>query len=184
MALRKEDIQKFLDETSNDIFNTLRLSAQLHSMEFGAQEDALPNRLTLRTGATLRALMGTGSRDRASSIAMSEATPDGIRLTYGVRLPWAALQEIGGIRVVTEGMRRFYWAKYFQATDPDSKNKWKRLALFKKTVRYPARPFLFPTVENPDTQNKIAEQVYDLLGDVIQFNYELMITGAKNAERL
>lgn len=148
----------------------------------GAEGESLPDKLTLRTGATLRALMGTGSGNRTSSIAMSETNGDGFKITYGVRLPWAAKHELGGTFAVKEGNRRFFWAKYFTSTDPTDKLKWKRMALFAKSLTYPARPFLLPTVNNSDTINKIAEHLYDFLGDMILFNFQLMVNENKQGD--
>ena len=171
MVLKKNDIQRFITETSVDIFNTLRLSAQLHSMSLGGAEgESSPNRLTLRTGATMRALMGTSSSDSAGSIATSEASSDGFKLTYGVRLPWAVKHEFGGTFAVQAGNRKFFWAKYFNTTDPREKLKWKLMALFAKSLKYPSRPFLTPTVINSDTTNKIKEHLYDLLGEILWLN--------------
>ena len=178
MGLKKHDIQKFITETSNDIFNTLRISAQLHSMVLGGgQGESLPDRLTMRTGATLRALVGSGND--GTSVARSDVVADGFKITYGVRLPWAAKHELGGTFPVQPGNRRFFWAKYFHTTDPKEKLKWKMMALFAKSLKYPARPFLLPTVTNSDTIAKIAEHLYDYLGDIIIFNYQLMINDNK-----
>jgi len=179
MSLTKQEVHKILYESVTDIFNTLRMSAQLHAMELGGRGDALPNRLTLRTGATLRALMGTGARDRATSIATAKPSGDGIQLEYGVQLPWGALHEVGGVRPITEPMRKFYWARYFNEQNPQRKTMWKILALFKTSIKYPPRPFLFPTVENADTQNKIQEHLYDAVERILNVNYTFMIKDAK-----
>ena len=179
MSLTKQEVHKILYESVTDIFNTLRMSAQLHAMELGGRGDALPNRLTLRTGATLRALMGTGARDRATSIATAKPTGDGVQLEYGVRLPWGALHEVGGTIPVQAGHRRYFWAKYFEAKDPAQKDRWRGMALFAKVLKYPPRPFLFPTVENADTQNKIQEHLYDAVERILNVNYTFMIKDAK-----
>jgi phage gpG-like protein len=100
------------------------------------------NQVTDRTGTLLDSILGG-----ANSIRKVEVSGDRASYTIGTTVPYAALQEIGGIRTVTDKMRRFFWAKYFEADiigDPRIE-MWSALR-FKNVIIFPARPYLQPAV--------------------------------------
>lgn len=79
------------------------------------------------------------------SIRKIEVGSDKATFTIGTTLPYAALIAKGGVRVVTEKMRKFFWHKYFTETGA-AKDMWARLR-FKNLIRYLPRPFLEPAAE-------------------------------------
>ena len=97
-----------------------------------------------QSGKLLDSVMGG-----ANSIREIEISSDKARFTIGSKLPYAALQEKGGVRIVTQKMRRFFWAKYFEAREIGSPmiNMWSALR-FKNIIKYPARPYLEPAVRD------------------------------------
>lgn len=95
-----------------------------------------------QSGKLLDSIMGG-----ANSIREIEITPSTARFTIGSKLPYATIQEKGGVRIVTQKMRRFFWAKYFEAREIGSPltNMWSALR-FKDIIKYPPRPYLEPAV--------------------------------------
>ncbi|MCP4394547.1 MAG: hypothetical protein GY804_09820 [Alphaproteobacteria bacterium] len=103
---------------------------------------AVMGKVTTRSGRLMAAVLGEGP----GAIRDIKADGDPAVFTIGVGLPYAALIHDGGVRVVTEKMRRFFWAKYL--TTPAGAadyNMWKALR-YKPTIRYEPRPYLGSTV--------------------------------------
>lgn len=102
-----------------------------------------PSQVTDRTGRLLDAVMG-GS----GAIRKVEFQGDTAKITIGVSgviVPYATLQEKGGVRIVTAKMKRFFWAKYYEGAEPRS--MWSALR-FKNLIKFPPRPFLEPAVRD------------------------------------
>lgn len=99
-------------------------------------------RVTSQSGKLLASIMGGSNSIREIEVTSSKA-----RFTIGSKLPYAALQEKGGVRIVTQKMRRFFWAKYFEAREIGSPliGMWSALR-FKNIIKYPPRPYLEPAV--------------------------------------
>jgi phage gpG-like protein len=104
-----------------------------------------PSQVTDRTGGLLDSIMGG-----ANSIREIEISSDSAKFTIGSNKPYAALQEKGGVRIVTEKMRKFFWAKYLESNiigDTIKGGMWSALR-FKNSIVFPARPYLEPAVKD------------------------------------
>ena len=112
------------------------------------------------------------------------------KITWESTLPYAAIHNEGGEIVVTAKMKRFFWAKYYEANKGMGRRKngelrankqnvqlgataefWKRMALMKEgsTITIPKRQFIgaSPEVE------RIVESIIDECLDEFFKQYEL-----------
>ena len=103
------------------------------------------------------------------------------KITWESTLPYAAIHNEGGEIVVTAKMKRFFWAKYYEANKGMGRRKnvqlgataefWKRMALMKvgSTITIPKRQFIgaSPEVE------RIVESIIDECLDEFFKQYEL-----------
>lgn len=102
----------------------------------------VPGIVTSRSGA-LRASIEGG----LNSIREVVKQPGLMTFRIGSRVPYAALLEKGGVRIVTSAMKRFFWAKYFSSGKGDPlRSMWSALR-FKNIIKYQPRPFLKPAVD-------------------------------------
>lgn len=70
------------------------------------------------------------------------------RLTKGSTVPGAAIHEFGGSIKITARMRRFFWAKYYEASGFE-RLFWQRMALTKKQfINIPKRAYLHPALDD------------------------------------
>jgi len=132
-------------------------------------------RVTDRTGRLLDSIMGG-----AGSIREIKFSGDRATFTIGSKVPYAALQEKGGVRIVTEKMKRFFWHKYFEAKIVGSPllNMWSALR-FKNIIRYPARPYLEPAVR--DVAIEIPEILKRYTMQYLEMTIKESITGTPRA---
>lgn len=124
-----------------------------------------PRRLTHRTGALARVLVDTRNPQAIHRVKMNGLEASGefglgpeATHTYGIH-------EAGGTipartQDITERMRKFFWAKYYEGQD----DRWKFMALSKGPLNIPAfdmpaRPFLAPSVIDPDVR-EAAQTMY------------------------
>lgn len=103
-----------------------------------------PGIVTSRTGTLVNSILG--GKGNPEHIRKVEFTGDSLELTIGTKVPYAALLEKGGIRIVTDKMRRFFWAKYFETQGEAINEMWSALR-FKNEIVYQPRPYLRPAVE-------------------------------------
>lgn len=135
----------------------------------------IEGRVTDRTGRLLTSLLGGQEGIREVTFSGDSAV-----LEIGSKVPYAALQELGGTRAVTPNMRRFFWAKYFEARiigDPLI-TMWSALR-FANVITYPARPFLRPAIDEVDIPAILDKYVIKYL----KFTIEEAITGTPQAAR-
>lgn len=135
----------------------------------------LPNKVTDRTGRLLDSILGLKESIREVKISGNVAT-----FTIGSKVPYAALQEVGGVRVVTDKMRRFFWAKYFEARiigDPLI-NMWSALR-FRNVITYPARPFLSNAID--EVSKDIPKILDKYVIQYLKITIEQAITGTPRA---
>ncbi len=130
--------------------------------------------VTNRTGNLLNSLLGN-SPDSISDI---EVENDSLVITIGTKVPYAALLEKGGVRIVTEKMRRFFWFKYLSSGISDDMNMWSKLR-FKKFIVYRPRPFLKPAIESaiPEIKNMFTQ----IIVNEIRTSIEEAIRGTPRA---
>ena len=107
------------------------------------------------------------------------AQPGEGRVRIYTDVPYAAVHNFGGILrpKVTAKMRKFAWAMFYKETGykkgkgkANTDNKWKALALTKKTqlsVRIPQRQFL-PQKPAPELMQKIEQRIDKDLMKIIQ----------------
>lgn len=137
--------------------------------------------VTNRSGRLIDSILGTsGNPDHIRSVELKQ---DSMELTIGTKVPYAALIEKGGIRTVTEKMRRFFWAKYFETKDSDSPQSimWSILR-FKDTIVYRPRPFLRPAVES--TIPLIKDIFRENMMKYVRASIQETITGEMKAQPL
>lgn len=184
----KPEFTKAVEDFSNAIFDKLSISA---SQQFNVGSGApVKGRLTVRSGALIRALMGTGSRARSgqastgNSVREMSFTPDSLTLKWGVQglggpaegrerqyslAGQMRMHEYGGTRVITEPMRRFFWKQYYLSEK--SNPMWKRLAL-SQVHTYPARPVMAPAIAS--VQPMIEQEASILFNRVMTLTYEII----------
>lgn len=117
---------------------------------------------SLRPGAAgaSRAL-GQGSADMIREIEVSGDSQ--LILRFGSRVPYARIHELGGFIRVTPRMRRFFWAKYYDAGETGREARfWKNMATMNKSViTIPARPYLRPaTLDAMPTLRRRAQEQF------------------------
>ncbi len=104
-------------------------------------------RITSGRGAA-GAKYGTLLSGRNHLFSSIQYTPGDGRVTISNPVPYAATHNFGETvnPTVTPKMRRFAWAKHYEAGEDTEEGKmWKGLALTKKTelsIKMPARPFI------------------------------------------
>ena len=116
-------------------------------------------------GNTRRLLLGRGNLYRALQYRISGAE---IQIgADGNVIPYAQIHNEGGQVPVTQQMRKFFWAKYYEQSGGGKRTTptadfYKRLALTKKSAfTMPTREFL-----RPDMPKLIAQVNHDIEGDV------------------
>lgn len=132
-----------------------------------------PGTLRRQQGRLARSLTGARSaqttadaiRGAPESIFDITVTPHGALLTFGSRVPYAAIHEHGGSIPVTNRMRGFFWAKH-AATGAV---RWKRLAIAaeqNEAFHIPARPYLEPALS--DALSKLKDITTDRFIEAFQ----------------
>lgn len=143
-----------LRKAGEEILNRIGIKSQSYFLSGGMPS---PSQVTSRTGGLLGAVMGGNG-----GIREFQFSGDTARFTIGVSgavVPYAVLHEKGGTRVVTEKMRRFFWAKYFETSiygDTVMNSMWSALR-FKNVITFPKRSYLEPAV------NDIAIEIPEIL---------------------
>ena len=91
------------------------------------------------------------------------------RIEYSSSLPYASIQNEGGEIKVTAKMKRYFWAKYYEAGGSKSKNieaeQYNALALMPigKLIKIPSRRFIGP---HPRIREVVQDCVNDNLVDL------------------
>ena len=100
----------------------------------------MPLKVTSRSGSLMQAVLGG-----IGGIRTVDFTSNGAVMTYGIGSPqrsYALLLHEGGVRQVTERMRRFFWKKFLTTRRGSEENiMWSRLRYSTK-ITYKPRPFL------------------------------------------
>lgn len=132
-------------------------------------------------------LVATGSLRRSIKSVVSADS-----ITFESTLPYAAIHNDGGEITVTEKMKRYFWAKYYEATGRFGRRKdgspsrgkrtqqlstiaefWKMMALMKvgKKIRIPRRKFMG---YGPEVEKMVREIVEDNIQEYLE--YEITAT--------
>lgn len=122
-----------------------------------------PGSLRRQTGRLARSLIGARASQLGGTEGVFDLSPtnNGVRLTYGSKVPYAAIHEYGGQQTVTPRQRRFFWGKYYSTrlasrfeeggTLSTRAESWKAMAL-SETLNFPERPYLRPALEDSKEQ--------------------------------
>ena len=107
---------------------------------------AVPGKVTSRTGALLGAVLGGAGGERVINTS-------GDPIIYsiavkGTALPYASLIHEGGVRRVTDKMRRFFWAKWHNTAGAEK--KMFGILRFKNIIKYLPRPYLEQGVDEAE----------------------------------
>jgi len=130
----------------------------------------VPGIVTSRSGA-LRASIEGG----VNSIRKVTKHPNMMIFSIGSRVPYAALLEKGGVRVVSSAMRRFFWAKYFSSEPGDPLHRMWSALRFKNIIKYLPRPYLKPAVD--EVASEIPEILRRYTNAALKFEIIESITG-------
>lgn len=170
MNYRATTFPEVLRQASSEILEKIGTRSSSYFLKGGGV--ASPSMVTDRTGRLLDAVMGG-----AGSIREFKISGDSALMTIGVKgsiVPYATLHEKGGARIVTEKMKRFFWAKFFEGAEPTS--MWSALR-FKNITQYPARPYLEPAVK--DVAIEIPEILKRYTMEYVKMNIIQTITESK-----
>ena len=164
------EFQKRLVEAGTEILNKIGVDSQMKYMKNGGE---VGSRLSIRTGRLVRSILGQGGEQiRDVTIGDNQAM-----FSIGTKVPYAALHELGGIRTVTQAMRRFFWYKYKSTGD----RKWKVMS-GKSSLYFPKREYLRPAVY--DNVNFIKQVLENKVGEYLKFTITRIITGQAKAGNL
>ena len=109
-----------------------------------------------------------------------EMTGDGVLMTYGVGQPQAKYGRFlhdGGIKAVTDKMRRFFWAKFYTTSKGSEEHKMWSALRFKRSLKYKPRPFLEMAIK--DALPSIPEILKKHSLQALQIEVERIIKNAK-----
>ncbi len=150
-------------------------SLEFFSFNYGEPQQGI---VTSRTGTLVNSILGG---DNPEHIRRVEFSGDSLEMTIGTKVPYAALLEKGGVRVVTDKMRKFFWAKYYQTKGQSINDLWAALR-FKNEIIYQPRPYLKPAVEKsiPMIKEMFAKNVLRL----VEISIVETITGKMKARPL
>lgn len=146
----RESLLKAADEIFDKIGET---SVRNYFVQGG--DRPVPLKVTSRSGSLMQAVLGG-----VGGIRKTEFTPNAFVMTYGIGHPqrsYALLLHEGGVRNVTDAMRRYFWAKWYSTRKGTEENlMWGRLR-YKNRLVYKPRPFLENAI------NEILPQIPEIL---------------------
>lgn len=119
----------------------------------GARKEADEGPLRSVSSRLARAMQSKDSGSGREFLIKSRLTLTSILFSKELLVPYAFIHEKGGeITIpVTQRMRSFFWAMYFQTSD----EKWKHLAITKKTsfmIDMKARPYVEPSINDEEEE--------------------------------
>ena len=129
------EFEEQLAKAADEIFDRIgEQSVRNYFVQSG--DRPVPLKVTSRSGNLMNEMLGG-----VGSIRTVDFVSDGMVMTIGSTRPYAKLIHDGGVRQVTERMRRYFWVKFFRTADPAEKKMWSILR-FKNTIKYQPRKFL------------------------------------------
>ena len=167
------DVRPILDEWTNATKDMIALAAERKNMHPGRFYDKYdPQKIRYRhSGAPhnkIRRLSGRLSRSLYSGAAegfekRTHQRLGRIKFDVGSRVPYASLQEFGGVLRVTPRMKRFFLKMYKDSNK--TIKPWMYMA-FAPILRVPARPYLAPAI------NEVIPRSTELLRRLIEARLE------------
>lgn len=144
-----EELKESFRKAADEIFDLIGLtSVQNHFIQGG--DRPVPLKITSRSGSLMQAVLGG-----VGGIRRVTFTPNEVVMTYGVGHPqskYAILLHEGGVRSVTEKMRRYFWVKWRTTARGTWENEmWARLR-FKRQIVYKPRPFIENAINDASPQ--------------------------------
>lgn len=131
-----------------------------HIINPGGESKAVHStKITTRSGRTVRSLLPQGGAFSAGGekeqIRQITAQGDRIEGLFGTKAP-GGVHETGAKISKTAKQKAFFWAKWYESGQTDT--KWKALALSKSAfIVLPKRPFLAPAIDQG------LNSIYDIL---------------------
>lgn len=171
------EFQKKLQEAGTEILNKIGVDSQMKYMKNGGM---VGSKISIRDGWLVRAVLGEGiGKIRDVIVGDNEAVFSiGVRMSDDYKhLGGARLHELGGVRIVTQAMRRFFWWKYKSTGDV----KWKNMTRA-SSLMYPKREYLRPAVY--DNVQFIKQLLEKKVGEYLKFTITRIITGQTKAGNL
>ena len=164
--------QEALREAGAEILDKIAFrSLNNYFVQGGEDTKAIPNIVTSRTGKLALAVLNAAEK-RDITFGTNE-TKISIGINRG-EVPYATLIHEGGVRAVTQKMRSFFWAKWYETGDP----MWGALR-YKSSITYRPRLFLQRAVF--DMVNEIPEILKKHSLEFLRFEIVKIITGAQKA---
>lgn len=139
---------------------------------------AIPGKVTSRSGDLMAAVLGQKKGTGASPIRIIKVDSDPAVFIIGVAGQYAALIHEGGVRVVTEKMRRFFWAKFFTTPSGTADYAMWRALRWKRHITYQPRPFLRTAVMEVEPQIPQILRKYGI--QALRTEVQKIIAGANN----
>jgi len=167
--------QEALREAGAEILDKIAMrSLSNYFVQGSVNSKAIEGKVTSRTGRLALAVNEIGANPDI------KFTSNGAAFTAAIdrgKVPYATLIHEGGVRAVTQKMRRFFWAKWYETKDP----MWGALR-YKSSITYRPRPFLGNAVYS--LVNEIPEILRKHSLEYLRFEITRIITGAQKAANL
>ena len=173
--------QLALQKAGEEILEKIGKKAVWDHFRISSTGMAVPGKVTSRSGSLMAAVLGQKA-GISSPIRNVIVDKDPAVFEIGVRSPYAALIHDGGVRVVTEKMRRFFWAKYFTTPSGAADYTMWRALRWKKTIRYEPRPFLEPAFRAVANEVPVILKKYGIRA--LRLDVKKIITGPVRATPL
>lgn len=164
------EFQKKLQEAGIEILNKIGVDSQMKYMKNGG---TVGSKLSIRSGRLVRSVLGQGG-EQIRDVIVNE---NNALFSIGTKVPYAAIHELGGVRTVTQAMRRFFWYKYKSTGD----KMWKVMS-HKGSLIFPKREYLRPAVY--DNVQFIKQLLEKKVGEYLKFTITRIITGQAKAGNL
>ena len=172
-----DELRESFLKAADEILALVREQSFSNHFIFGTGRP-VPLRVTDRSGRLVQAVTRATTRgDRAVVNFTAEGAEIMGRIDRG-EYPHALLIHEGGIKAVTNPMRRFFWAKFYQTKGSEENIMWSKLR-YQTSVTYQPRPYLMNAVR------EVAEQIPEVLRrhtlEGLMIEVQKIITGAKGA---
>ena len=164
------EFQKRLQEAGTEILNKIGVDSQMKYMKNGGN---IGSKISIRTGRLVRSILGQGG-EQIRDVIVNES---GAIFSIGSKVPYAALHELGGVRNVTQAMRRFFRYMAWKTKEP----KWIAMMRSSRLVFY-QRPYLKPAIA--DNIQFIKQVLEKKVGEYLKFTITRIITGQQKAGNL
>lgn len=171
------EFEEELVKAADEILLKIRENSYSNHFVYGSNRP-IPLKVTSRSGKLLEAVRRATTRGERATVTPST---DGMNITGVIRAreyPHALLIHEGGVRAITQKMRRFFWAKWYE-TRGSAENKMWGILRFRVTERYEPRKFLENAVMEAVSEIPEILRKHAIVG--LAHDIKMMIEGAKGA---